>query len=350
MGDINAQTIKQKTTVLNSQNAKTMKKIIISTVAFACIATDYYSQDLQAGEINVKNISGLTYEGTIYLYQNISTLVNRPNIIINWGDGGLDTLLFETTGCGDTNTTTKKCVGTHTYPGTGTYIISCVDSFRLVNIQNISNSINEKMFLQYQLIINPFIGVNSSPISLNCAHDFWQCCNWVYNSGSFDNDGDSLAYKLVQPFTTNYTFPPASVDSVTGDMTFNPTEVGLYSFCMKIEEWRKISSNYYLIGSTYRQMQIDVYILTAVNENNYRQTISLFPNPFCMHTVLQSEHSLNNATLTVDNCFGQTIKQIKNISGQTITLQRDNLPSGLYFLQLKQDSKVIATNKLVITD
>lgn len=81
--------------------------------------------------------------------------------------------------------------------------------------------------------------------------------------------------------------------------------------------------------------------------NNY---VSLFPNPFSTQTVLQSDNLLLNASLTVDNCLGQTVKQIKNISGQTVVLHRDNLPSGLYFVRLTQDNQVIATKKLIITD
>ena len=79
-------------------------------------------------------------------------------------------------------------------------------------------------------------------------------------------------------------------------------------------------------------------------------SIIVYPNPFSTQTVLQTDKILKNATLTVDNCFGQTVKEIKNISGQTVTLFRGNLPSGLYFIRLTQDSKVIATDKVVIVD
>ena len=58
----------------------------------------------------------------------------------------------------------------------------------------------------------------------------------------------------------------------------------------------------------------------------------------------------HNGTLTVYNCFGQTVKEIKNISGQTVTLQRDNLPIGLYFVRLTEDNKQIETKKIIITD
>ncbi|MBK5284677.1 MAG: T9SS type A sorting domain-containing protein [Bacteroidia bacterium] len=90
---------------------------------------------------------------------------------------------------------------------------------------------------------------------------------------------------------------------------------------------------------------------TSISE----QTISelsafLFPNPFTKETTLQTDRILSNATLTVYNCFGQTVKQIKNISGQTVTLHRDNLPSGLYFIHLTQDHKEIIATKLIVTD
>lgn len=89
---------------------------------------------------------------------------------------------------------------------------------------------------------------------------------------------------------------------------------------------------------------------TSVFEPHLQTTISVYPNPFSALTTFQSGNLLQNATLTMENCFGQTVKQIKNISGQTITLHRDNLSNGLYFIRLTQDNKVISTEKLVITD
>ena len=78
--------------------------------------------------------------------------------------------------------------------------------------------------------------------------------------------------------------------------------------------------------------------------------IKIYPNPFCTQTVLQADIPLKNATLTVDNCIGQTVKQINNISGQTVTLFRDNLPSGLYFVRLTENNNILVVKKLVITD
>ncbi len=89
----------------------------------------------------------------------------------------------------------------------------------------------------------------------------------------------------------------------------------------------------------------------GVEENiTSASNIKIYPNPFSSSTTLRTNNFVHNATLTVYNLYGQQVKQIKNISGQTITLQRDNLPSGLYLIRLTQDNKVITADKLVITD
>lgn len=93
--------------------------------------------------------------------------------------------------------------------------------------------------------------------------------------------------------------------------------------------------------------------LTSVNENNSLQNhVSIYPNPaYTSITVSiplngKSENVLKDASLTVYNSFGQPVKQIKNISEQTVTFSCDNLPGGLYFIRITGDNKIY-TNKLV---
>ena len=92
-------------------------------------------------------------------------------------------------------------------------------------------------------------------------------------------------------------------------------------------------------------------LITGIKDiDDGENKISVYPNPFFFESTLQTKSIFNNATLTVYNSFGQQVKQIKNISGQTFTFHRDNLPSGLYFIRLTQDGKPFSTDKLVITD
>lgn len=89
---------------------------------------------------------------------------------------------------------------------------------------------------------------------------------------------------------------------------------------------------------------------TGLESVHEESSLNIFPNPFSTQTTLQSGNVFDDATLTVYNCFGQTIRQVKRISGLTITLHRENLPNGLYFIRLAQRNKIIATSKLEIAD
>jgi hypothetical protein len=88
----------------------------------------------------------------------------------------------------------------------------------------------------------------------------------------------------------------------------------------------------------------------GINENSNKNFFSIFPNPFIYSTTIQTIGNLKNATLTIYNSYGQTLNQIKNISGQTVSISRDNLPSGMYFIRLTEENNIIAVEKLIITD
>jgi hypothetical protein len=105
----------------------------------------------------------------------------------------------------------------------------------------------------------------------------------------------------------------------------------------------------------YKDTMLNKYLecyngVSSVYENpeEYKSTIS--PNPCSSQTTIHFNKLLVNAIITVYNLFGQEVKQLKNISGHTIIFNRDNLPSGLYFIRFTQDNKVITTEELVITD
>ncbi len=86
------------------------------------------------------------------------------------------------------------------------------------------------------------------------------------------------------------------------------------------------------------------------DEQDMRQSIGIFPNPFSMQTILQVNKNFGNSTLTVYNSYGQAVKQIENLSGSTITFYRDNLPVGVYFARLTQNGNIIMVDKLLIID
>lgn len=86
--------------------------------------------------------------------------------------------------------------------------------------------------------------------------------------------------------------------------------------------------------------------LSEIQTENAR----ISPNPMNSHTTLFVDKIMQNATITVYNAFGQQVKQKNNVFGQSVTLFRDDLPNGLYWVTLTQDQRIIAKEKLVIME
>ena len=158
---------------------------------------------------------------------------------------------------------------------------------------------------------------------LNSISVITDTLNWTIVSGSFIADS-AYEYAIIGNFFDD-----------------------IHTTILQIQDTLSDKSAYYYID--------DVYVSTdslagGIAEQNIQGKIKVYPNPFSFSTTLNIDIVLINATLTVYNSYGKTVKRIKNISGQTINLQRDNLSSGLYFLQLTQDNKILTTDKIIITD
>ena len=109
--------------------------------------------------------------------------------------------------------------------------------------------------------------------------------------------------------------------------------------------------SYYRLKQTDYDGKTSYSDLEAVEFNNRNDySLDIYPNPFSVETSLHTNENLKDASLIFYNSNGQIVKQIENISGQTFTVNRDNLSRGLYFVNLLQNSEVLATSKLIITD
>ncbi len=112
------------------------------------------------------------------------------------------------------------------------------------------------------------------------------CINQTFNfhQGTVDTDGDSLSYSLINslsgpganvPFASGYTsidpiisLPSITIDSLTGRMTMKPTILQNCMIVVKVEEWREINGTMTKVGTTMRDVWINV-----MNCNNQQPTI-----------------------------------------------------------------------------
>jgi hypothetical protein len=88
---------------------------------------------------------------------------------------------------------------------------------------------------------------------------------------------------------------------------------------------------------------------TGISELNRTSLINIYPNPFSSSSVLELNSGLTNSEIIIYNSIGQKVKSM-DVKESPATIERGNLPAGIYFLHLLQGNAVVGISKLVITD
>ncbi|MEA3505767.1 MAG: gliding motility-associated C-terminal domain-containing protein [Bacteroidota bacterium] len=235
--------------------------IITLLISYSSFATHQ-----RAAEITYRHISGLTYEITILSFTYAPSPADRPELEIFWGDGTSSIVARDVKQDLSPVVRRNEYTEEHTFPGSGTYILSMEDPNRNRGVINIPNSVNVPIYVETELIINPFLGYNNSPQLLNPPLE-QGCAGTVYihNPGAYDIDGDSLSYYLVTCKGADgldipgYSLPETSnvfsINPITGDLIWDtPVTLGEYNVAFIIKEWR----NGIEIGYVRRDMQIQI--------------------------------------------------------------------------------------------
>lgn len=240
----------------------------------------------QAGEILICYVGavpdGLLYEVTIITHTKTSSPADRPEFIVDWGDGSpLDTIQRDQIVLNIAPDVQKNVYAeTHVYPGPGVFLLQYIDPNRIEQVVNIPNSVDVPMCVQTELVIS-VAGNNCSPSFLNSP--IQNAClgqPWTHNPGAFDTDGDSLSYVprvcLGADLDSDgdgdpipgYLYPDQvaagannqyDIDPVTGTITWvSPQLIGIYNIAFAVIEWRKINGTWVEIGWVMRDMQVFV--------------------------------------------------------------------------------------------
>jgi len=158
----------------------------------------------RAGEITYEWIgtapNDYKYRITIITYTKRSSVnVDRPRLdSVYLGDNLNPTVFIRSQQIQIPNEDINKnvYVKEHTYSGNGRFLIYFIDPNRNEGVVNIPNSVDVPFEVQSLLIINPYLGNNSSPVLTYPPIDKG-CVNriFIHNPGAFDPDGDSLSYE-----------------------------------------------------------------------------------------------------------------------------------------------------------
>jgi hypothetical protein len=242
-----------------------MKRILFLILIIISCFLNAKATHNKGGLITYKHISGHTYEISVFTYTEASSQADRPNLEIFWGDGSYDSIARINQVMVNNNLMKNTYKGIHTFPGANPspYIISVEDPNRDAGILNIPNSVNVVFYLESELSINPFIGINNSvnisnePIYVAVIGE-----SFTQNISAFDTDGDNISFELVTTKRENgqdiigYSSPDSlSIDIVNGELVWNfPQFIGEYVFTIKISECRNGSK----VGSILVDFQISV--------------------------------------------------------------------------------------------
>ncbi len=96
--------------------------------------------------------------------------------------------------------------------------------------------------------------------------------------------------------------------------------------------------------------QCSPQIVTLTNEKIIeKNSLLLYPNPFSTQTILTIQGTYHNPTLLIYNLLGQEVRSIPIGTSKQVTIPRGNLPAGMYFYKLIEDTKeVIGIGKLLV--
>lgn len=238
-----------------------MKKIFL--LALLCVgSTATYATHLLGGEIQAKNISGLTYEITGVLYldnQNGKPAGNaQTEIILCLGDGTQMKAMRITSEMLPGLLVNRSVYRVrYTYPAPGQYTIATKLDKLTNGIINLGPPPTQELQMVIQTTLNTTVPNTTAAAPIPT---FTTGLQQVFSlpMATTDPDGDSLAYRLTKILapglecapnfpSSSYVFPNEvtrqgtfRLDRPAAKLVWNaPAQVGLYAYAYVTEEWRK---------------------------------------------------------------------------------------------------------------
>lgn len=108
--------------------------------------------------------------------------------------------------------------------------------------------------------------------------------------------------------------------------------------------------NVFNLGLYNNGVATDCQALGVTIYDNASSKISFTPNPFRSELTINTIDRLQDATINVYNMIGQMVKQTKHLNDTKIVFNSENLNPGIYLIQLFQNGKLLASEKVSLVD
>lgn len=347
-----------------------MRKQLLFFVVFLLPIISYSGNGI-AGDISYTHMSGYNYSISVRLFTKTSlTTLDYCSICVYFGDG--DSAVFPRVNgpIGSCSNGEKDGVvlpddikfslysGVHTFPGSGSYVLStgCSPN-HITQICNFNSPNTTTLLFNCELIINNILGQSNSPYSTSIpiTKDTLGLISY-YNPNIIKPTGDSLFIELIPPIgATMFTFPPSSssfsINDSFGLVTWNaPNSICFYNYSFTTKQYRNFAGAYFYVGTTMQEVSSEVFQSLSIHENENDIIVNVYPNP-SSNTVnfdFSNINSNGNFNLKIINGVGQIVKSIDIKNGFEKTITIENLQSGVYFYCLNDSKNKQTLGKFVI--
>ena len=186
-------------------------------------------------------------------------------------------------------------------------------------------------------------GVNDSYVQLD----------EVYSNGVFVNDYRATANIDYQGRSTLEGGDNWNTSTNTWDVSWQEANTYTYdvndNLTQRINQYWNQSSMMLVNNIRNDYADFQTFDNTTGLFSNEAGTLSVYPNPMHELVTISTDQLTENVTIIqLVDLNGTVVKTIDNINGTTTEISRDALKSGLYFVQVKSGSTVLAMTKLLV--
>ncbi len=183
-------------------------------------------------------------------------------------------------------------------------------------------------------------------------------CDIEGGTGAFDPNGNFYTGVYINNINSNPFYVNPSAGSGTG---FNglASDWSLLSnspcvdagYLTGAELPNDIAGNTRVSGTAIDIGAFEKMATTGIKAQNDLHSVKIYPNPSTDFFMIELDQYTKLATdIMVYDVQGQKVKSISGINEKSLKIGCDNLPAGIYFIRIMNDTKVIATEKLMIAD
>ena len=235
-----------------------MKKLLILSFCFLSAFNAFAHPVSMYVTASPISCNGYTYKIEVIEFgQKTSDILMSDELF--FGDGESVALDLSTNGSLVTDglkSITKYTVE-HSYPGPGIYTIAARFFNRTPDIKNMSNSVNTPFYVETVIILDPYLGCNSTPTLELIPRNQKMGSLYQFDISCIDAEGDSLSYEIVIPLqmkdipVVDYWLPynydynlykitsKMVIDPYNGSLFLNSEYLsGIYTIAIKVHEWR----------------------------------------------------------------------------------------------------------------